>query len=93
MRVIKTGNEKVDRVLEDIRKELRNERGTFLAASMTAGEPYRFVHNLGRHWSHWFLTRTTVAGYVAEVNVASTDRRTELWLEASADGDIEIFLF
>lgn len=93
MRVVKTGTPEVDRVLEEFRKELRRERGVYLAASLEALVPYRFTHALGRTWSHWFVTRSTIPAPVYEVNVATTNRKNEIWLESTAAGDIEIFLF
>ncbi len=92
---IRTGNPAVDTALEPIWRVLGGPLldGVFLEGSLSAGVAYRFTHGMRRPWTGWLLVDTTGGVLPYRVNVDATDKSSEIWLQASADTDIKIYLF
>lgn len=92
---IRTGIKAVDTALEPIWQALANKLlgGVFLEGSLQAGVAHRFTHGLRRPWQGWVLIDTTGGVLPYRVNVSSTDKQHEIWLQASSDTDVKIYLF
>lgn len=90
----KSGIPEVDKALIEVWRAVDNTSGgVYLPATLAAGVPHRLAHGLNRPWKRWMLTRTTSTSPVFEVQVATTNRLKEIWLQSASAGDIEIFLF
>lgn len=91
----RTGTPAVDTALEPIWRILESPllNGVFLEASLVSGVAYRLPHSLGRPWTGWLVVDTTGGVLPYRVNTDDTDKSSELWLQASADTDVKIYLF
>lgn len=94
----KTGDPKVDKALVAVEAALKKldhplGDGVFVDGDITAGTPTRFVHNLKRPFKGWFVVRTNSGGPPFEDNVSETDKHHELWLNASSDASITVYIF
>lgn len=95
----KANDPAIDRVLEPLwaaaervgRNNLLN--GTYLSAILLAGVPKRLTHSLGRSWRGWILVDTSGTSPVRRVNITSTDKSSELWLQSAADTEVTVYVF
>ncbi len=92
---IKTGVPEVDRVLDRLCTDVDKlaETGVLLASQVVAATPYRFVHGLGRPWRGWIQTRSDSPDKLYEVNVTTTNRAKEIWLQCASNSSVEIYLY
>jgi len=67
--------------------------GVYQSAILLAGVPKRFTHGLGRSWRGWLLVDTTGASPVYRVNVTTTKKSEELWLQSAADTEVTVYVF